>query len=159
MSMYRKYFTLFLSDAIDQTEHLEEDRLTSLRVTLLTGRSLGQASGKVSGKFSENYIRNVAVCELNPEDLRSLGISPGQNVRVTTETGSVVVRAAIASQTFHKGIAFMPYGPWVNMITSSKTYGTGMPSLKDIQAEVSAASDQSILDLRTLVGGVAGEGN
>jgi formylmethanofuran dehydrogenase subunit D len=130
----------------------------SLTVTLLTGRSLGQASGKVSGKFSQNYLRNVAVCELDPADLQSLGISPGQNIKVTTKAGSVVVRAAVASQTFRRGIAFMPYGPWVNMVTSTQTYGTGMPSFKGIEAQVSPAPDQSILDLRSLVARVAGDG-
>jgi formylmethanofuran dehydrogenase subunit D len=124
----------------------------SLRVTLLSGRSLGQAKGKVTGKFSEEYLRNVAVCELNPEDLKSLGISPGQNVRVTTKTGSVVVRAAIASQSAQRGIIFMPYGPWVNMVIASETYGTGMPSLKGIEAEVTAAPNEKLLDLRSLIG-------
>jgi formylmethanofuran dehydrogenase subunit D len=124
----------------------------SLKVTLLTGRSLGQAKGKVTGKFSEEYLRNVAVCELNPEDLNSLGISPGQNVKVTTKTGSVVVRAAIASQSAQRGIIFMPYGPWVNMVIASETYGTGMPSLKGIEAEVTAAPNEKLLDLRSLIG-------
>jgi formylmethanofuran dehydrogenase subunit D len=123
----------------------------SLKVTLLTGRSLGQAKGKVTGKFSEEYLRNVAVCELDPEDLKSLGISPGQNVQVTTKTGSVVVRAAIASQSAQRGIVFMPYGPWVNMVIASETYGTGMPSLKGIEAEVTAAPNEKLLDLRSLI--------
>lgn len=122
-----------------------------MKVTLLTGRSLGQAKGKVTGKLSEEYLRNVAVCELNPEDLKSLGISPSQNVKVTTKTGSVVVRAAIASQSVQRGIAFMPYGPWVNMVIPTETYGTGMPSMKGIEAEVTAAADEKLFDLRGLI--------
>ena len=51
----------------------------------------------------------------------------------------------------------MPYGPWVNMVIPSETYGTGMPSMKGIEAEVTAASDEKLLDLRTLVRNVAGE--
>lgn len=124
----------------------------SLKVTLLSGRSLGQAKGKVTGKFSEEYLRNVAVCELDAEDLKSLGISPGQNVRITTKTGSVIVRAAIASQASCRGVIFMPYGPWVNMVIPSETYGTGMPSLKGIEAEVMAAPNEKLLDLRSLIG-------
>jgi formylmethanofuran dehydrogenase subunit D len=123
-----------------------------LKVTLLTGRSLGQAKGKVTGKFSEEYLRNVAVCELNPEDLKSLEISPGENVRITTNTGSVVVRAAIASQSAQRGIVFMPYGPWVNMVIPSETYGTGMPTSKGIEVEVTAAPNEKVLDLRSLIG-------
>jgi formylmethanofuran dehydrogenase subunit D len=123
----------------------------SLRVTLLSGRSLGQAKGKVTGKFSDEYLRNVAVCELDGEDLRSLGISPGQNVKVTTKTGSVVVTATIASQASGRGVVFMPYGPWVNMVIPAETYGTGMPSFKGIEAEVTAAPDEKLLDLRSLI--------
>jgi formylmethanofuran dehydrogenase subunit D len=124
----------------------------SLKVTLLTGRSLGQAKGKVRGKFSDEYLRNVAVCELDPADLKSLGIYPGQNVKVTTKTGSVVVRAAIASQSAQRGIVFMPYGPWANVVIPSETRGTGMPPLKGIEAEVTAAPNEKLLDLRTLIG-------
>jgi formylmethanofuran dehydrogenase subunit D len=123
-----------------------------LKVTLLSGRSLGQGKGKLTGKFSEEYLRNVAVCELNPEDMKSLDIAPGQNVKVTTKTGSVVVRAAIASQRLERGTVFMPYGPWVNMIIASETYGTGMPFLKGIEAEVTGAPNEKLLDLRTLIG-------
>jgi formylmethanofuran dehydrogenase subunit D len=124
----------------------------SLKVILVSGRSLGQGKGKLTGKFSEEYLRNVAVCELDPEDLKSLGISPGQNVKVTTKTGTVVVRAAIASQRMERGTVFMPYGPWINMIVSSETHGTGMPFLKGIEAEVTATPNEKLLDLRTLIG-------
>ena len=124
----------------------------SLKVTLLSGRTLGQAKGKVIGKFSEEYLRNVAVCELDPEDLKSLGMASGQNVKVTTKTGSVVVRAVVASQASSRGIVFMPYGPWVNMVIPSETYGTGMPSSKGIEAEVAPAPNEKLLDLRSLVG-------
>ncbi len=130
--------------------------IPSLKVTLLSGRSLGQGRSKVIGKFSEEYFRNVAVCELNPEDLKSLGLSPGQNVKITTKTGSVVVKSAIASQVSQRGIIFMPYGPWVNMIIASETHGTGMPSMKGVEAEVTGASDEKLLDLQTLVRQIAG---
>jgi len=128
-----------------------------LKVTLLSGRNLGQGRSKVMGKYSEEYFRNVAVCELNPEDLKSLGISPGQNVKITTKTGSVVVKSAIASQVSQRGIIFMPYGPWVNMVIASETHGTGMPSMKGVEAEVTGAADEKILDLQTLVKEIAKE--
>jgi formylmethanofuran dehydrogenase subunit D len=126
--------------------------MPSLNVTLLTGRSLGQAMSRESGRFSEEYLRNVAVCELNPEDLASLGITQGQNVKVATKTGNVVVRAAIASQALPRGTIFLPYGPWANMVIPIETDGTGMPLFKGLKAEVTAAVNEKILDVRTLVG-------
>lgn len=125
--------------------------MPSLNLKLLSGRSLSQAKAKVSGKFSEEYKRNVAICELDPEDLKSLGISPHQNIRVITKTGSVVVRAVVSSQVPHKGVAFMPYGPWANMVLSSETHGTGMPTFKGVEAEVTPAPNEDVLDLQHLV--------
>jgi formylmethanofuran dehydrogenase subunit D len=122
---------------------------------LLSGRSLGQGRSKVIGKFSEEYLRNVAICELNPEDMKALGISPGQNVRITTKTGSVVVRSAVASQASQRGIVFMPYGLWVNMLIPAETRGTGMPTMKGVEAEVTAAPDEKLMDLRSLVEALA----
>ena len=126
-----------------------------MKVTLLSGRSLGQGRSKVIGKFSEEYLRNVAICELNPEDMKALGISPGQNVRITTKTGSVVVRSAVASQASQRGIVFMPYGLWVNMLIPAETRGTGMPTMKGVEAEVTAAPDEKLMDLRSLVEALA----
>ena len=123
-----------------------------MNVTLLSGRSLGQAKSREVGRFSEEYRRNVAVCELNPEDLASLGITQGQNVKVATKTGNIVLRAAIASQSLPRGVIFLPYGPWANMVIPLETYGTGMPSFKGIEAEVTAAANEKILDVRTLIG-------
>jgi len=130
---------------------MEATEIPSLKVILLSGRTLGQGRSKVIGKFSDEYLRDVAVCELNAEDIKSLGISPGQNVKVSTTTGSVVVRSVLASQTSQRGIVFMPYGLWVNMLIPAETYGTGMPSMKGIEAEVAAAPDEELMDLRSLV--------
>jgi formylmethanofuran dehydrogenase subunit D len=129
--------------------------ISSLKVTLISGRSLGQGRSKVIGKFSEQYLRDVAVCELDPEDMKILGISAGQNVKVTTKTGSVIVRSALASQITGRGVVFMPYGFWVNMLISAETFGTGMPSMKGIEAEVAAAPDEKVIDLRSLVGNLS----
>lgn len=130
---------------------MEEVTIPSLHVTLLSGRSLGQAKSREKGRFSEEYLRNVAVCELNPEDLESLKITQGQNVKVATQTGNVVVRAVIASQPLPRGVIFLPYGPWANMVIPIETYGTGMPSFKGIEAEVTAAANEKVLDVRSLV--------
>jgi formylmethanofuran dehydrogenase subunit D len=117
---------------------------------------MSQAKSREAGRFSDEYLRNVAVCELNPEDLAALGIMHGQNVRVATKAGSVVLRAVIASQPLPRGVIFLPYGPWANMLIPMETFGTGMPSFKGIEAEVTTAVDEKILDVRTLVGQLMG---
>jgi formylmethanofuran dehydrogenase subunit D len=126
--------------------------LTGLRVTLISGRSLGQARGKIAGKFSEEYQRNVAICEFDPEDLKSLGVDPGQNVRLSTRNASVILKATVASQQLQRGIIFAPYGPWINSIMPSETSSTGMPLFKGIEVEVTPAPNENVADLEALIG-------
>ena len=134
--------------------------MSDLRVTLISGRSLGQARGKIAGKFSEEYQKNVAICEFNPEDLKSLGVEPGQNVRLSTRNGSVVLKATLASQQGPRGIVFAPYGPWINSIMPVQTSGTGMPLFKGIEVEVTPAPNENVANLETLVGQIGmGERN
>jgi len=122
-----------------------------LKVTLLTGRTLRQGQGKEQGKLSELYLKSVAVCEMDPDDMKRLGIKENENVKIATDSGSVVVRAAKSLRAPHSGAVFVPYGPWVSLIMNSKTHGTGMPSLKGIAAEVEPAPTEPVLSLPELL--------
>lgn len=119
---------------------------------LITGRSLSQGREKEGGKFSEAYKNAVAICELDPQDLEALGIREGDNVRIRTEFGSVVVKPIPSSQAPHRGIAFIPYGPWASMVTGGETHGTGMPTLKGIKASIEPTKEP-ILRLQGLYTG------
>ncbi len=128
-----------------------------MRVTLITGRTLGQGQGKEIGKTSEKYQKSVAVCEIDPDDLKKLDVQSGTNVLVSTEFGSIVVKGVKSTQAPHKGIVFIPYGPWASAIMDSRTHGTGMPSMKGLQAEVEVAPDQEVLGVRELLKELYGE--
>jgi formylmethanofuran dehydrogenase subunit D len=118
---------------------------------LVTGRSLAQGRAKELGKFSELYFQSVAICELNYGDMTFLGVPEGGNVRVKTAYGEVVLRGCISKQNLPKGVAFMPYGPWANCVTDPETHGSGMPSLKGIEAEITPALNDQIQSLEALV--------
>ena len=121
-----------------------------MEVTLLTGRTIDQGCGKEAGKLSTEYAENVAVCELNAEDMKRLGVKDNSNVKVTTKFGSVVLKAKKSRRLKTPSIAFVPYGPWVNQILASDTGGTGMPSLKGVKATVEP-SDSAVLSIRELL--------
>jgi len=126
--------------------------MPSLSVTLLTGRTLRQGQGKEYGKLSERYWKSVATCEIDPDDLKKLGIKDGKTVRITTNHGSVALRAVKSIRGPHPGRAFIPYGPWASVIVDSKTHGTGMPSFKGIQAVIEPAADEDkVLNLKELL--------
>lgn len=106
-----------------------------LSVTLITGRTLDQGRFLEEGKFSESYASKCAIVELDPQDMAKLGIQAGSNVKVRTKFGEVVVRA-VPSASPQPGVAFIPMGPWASVVVDPRTYGSGMPNLKGIRAEV-----------------------
>jgi formylmethanofuran dehydrogenase subunit D len=130
---------------------LTEKLLPKLKVTLLTGRTLRQGQGKEYGKLSERYWKSVVICEIDPEDMKSLRVKEGQNVKITTDYGSVVVIAVKSLRAPHLGVIFVPYGPWASVVVNPKTHGTGMPSFKGIDAVIEPAPDEKVLQLPELL--------
>ena len=122
-----------------------------LQVTLLTGRTIEQGVGKEQGKVSDEYFESVAVCYIDPDDLRKLKVKEESNILVSTEYGSVVVKAAKSLRGPHEGIVFIPYGPWANAVVSNETDSIGMPSLKGIPAKIDPAPTEPILSLKELL--------
>lgn len=130
---------------------MTEKLLPKLKVTLLTGRTLRQGQGKEYGKLSERYWKSVVICEIDPEDMESLRVKEGQNVKITTDYGSVVVIAVKSLRAPHLGVIFVPYGPWASVVVNPKTHGTGMPSFKGIDAVIEPAPDEKVLQLPELL--------
>lgn len=122
-----------------------------LEVTLITGRTIEQGVGKEQGKNSQAYLESVAVCFVDSQDLKQLGIKEKANILISTKQGSVVVKALKSVRTPHPGIVYVPYGPWANAIVDPETDSIGMPSLKGIPAEIEPASDKPLLDLPALL--------
>jgi len=122
-----------------------------LRVMLLTGRTIEQGVAKERGKASKEYMESVSVCYMDPEDLKKLGIKEKTNILVSTDYGSVIVKAKESLRGPHPGVIFIPYGPWANVVVNPETHGIGMPSLKGIPAEVEPAPDKPILSLEELL--------
>jgi formylmethanofuran dehydrogenase subunit D len=125
--------------------------MPKLEVTLLTGRTIDQGTGKEYGKLTREYFESVTICQMDPEDMERLGVRANENVKVTTNYGSVVVKAIPSTKAPHRKIAFVPYGPWVNLVMNPQTHGTGMPSLKGISAEIKPARDEEVLSLLELL--------
>jgi formylmethanofuran dehydrogenase subunit D len=126
-------------------------KASRLHVTLLTGRTIDQGAGKEHGKFSEDYMKNVSVCFVDPEDLKRLNIKYDTNVCVSTQYGSVVLRALKSQRGPHPGVIFIPYGPWANVIVNPVTDDIGMPSFKGISAEIEPAPEKVVLGLHELL--------
>jgi formylmethanofuran dehydrogenase subunit D len=122
-----------------------------LRVTLLTGRTIEQGVGKEQGKASKEYVDSVSICYIDPEDLKRLAIKENTTISVSTEYGSVVLKALKSLRAPHPSVIFIPYGPWANAIVNPETDSIGMPSLKGIPAEITPSPDKPVLNLTELL--------
>ena len=123
--------------------------MPSLEVVLLTGRTRRQGVGLESGKLSEIYHDATTQVRLDQKDLEKLKLEPDDTVEVTTEYGSVVLRAVIAPRP-SEGMAFIPYGPWANRVIGGDTDSTGMPTMKGLKATITPAPDKEVLSLQDL---------
>lgn len=125
--------------------------MSKIEVTLLTGRTIDQGTSKEHGKLSDKYRENVAICEIDPHDLKKLSVKENSNIKISTKHGSIVVKANESKRAPHPKIAYMPYGLWANIIVDPRTHGTGMPSFKGIPAEIQPAPTEKILSIQQLL--------
>lgn len=125
--------------------------MPKLKVSLLTGRTIDQGTGKERGKLSEEYQKSVSICQMDPEDMKFLKIRENENIKVTTEFGTVVMKAVKSKRAPHSGVVFIPYGPWASVLANPKTHGTGMPSLKGEMAEIESTPTEKVLNLQELL--------
>ena len=122
-----------------------------MEITLITGRTVAQGEAMEKGKTGEDFKRACAVIELDPEDMSKLGAYDGDEVRVRTSEGEVVVVAKKSRDAPHPGVAFIPIGPWANVIVGGDTESTGMPPFKGIKAEITLAKGERVLSAEELI--------
>ena len=125
--------------------------MAKIKFTLLTGRTIDQGTTKEHGKLSDEYREYVAICEMDSNDLKELGVKDNSNVKVSTKHGSIVVKAKESKRAPHPKIVYMPYGLWANIVVNPKTHGTGMPSFKGITAEIQPAPKEKIPSIPQLL--------
>jgi len=123
----------------------------TLKVLLLTGRTVEQGREKERSKFSREYMESVAACYIDPDDMEGFEIRENSNIRITTSLGSVVVKARKSLRAPHAGSVFIPYGAWANLLIGSETDSVGMPSFKNVPAEIEPSPDDEVSSLEDLV--------
>jgi formylmethanofuran dehydrogenase subunit D len=125
--------------------------MTGIKVKVLSGRTLRQGVGKEAGKNSERYRTSVSICEMNSEDIASLSIKAGENVKVTSAHGSVVLKSVSSNQLTKPGMIFIPYGLYANQLFNETTGGSGMPTFKGEPAVVESAIEEPVKTLEELI--------
>jgi len=114
-------------------------------VNLISGRSIQQGVAIEGGKEKPAYRTAAGIIELDPSDLKKLGTWKNTNVRVTSDFGTVIVKAIETTQGPHPGLGFIPMGPWANAVIDPNTYSTGMPTFKGVPVKIDVAINEPIM--------------
>jgi len=117
----------------------------SISLNLISGRTIQQGVAIEGGKEKPLYRTAAGIIEMDNADIKKLGAWRNTNVRVTSDYGSVIVKAMETSQGPHPGIGFIPMGPWANAVISPNTYSTGMPTFKGVPVKVEVAINEPVL--------------
>ncbi|MFQ6137340.1 MAG: molybdopterin dinucleotide binding domain-containing protein [Candidatus Hydrothermarchaeales archaeon] len=117
-----------------------------MKLIVNTGRTFLQGEVVKGGKkLTDEYTERAAYCLLNPEDAASINVKEGENVKVKSAGGEVVLKAEISDE-IQKGGIFIPLGPWANRIIGSYTFNTGSPYYKGNVGEVEK-TEEEVLDV------------
>jgi len=117
----------------------------AITLNLISGRTIQQGVAIEGGKEKPLYRTACGIIEMDPTDIKRLGAWKNTNVKVTSDYGSVVVKAIETTQGPHPGVGFIPMGPWANSVISDNTYSTGMPTFKGTPVKVEIAINEPVL--------------
>ncbi|MGQ9720867.1 MAG: molybdopterin dinucleotide binding domain-containing protein [Candidatus Jordarchaeum sp.] len=112
-----------------------------LEVKLCNARSIEQNKMMVEEPGEKSYVESTAVILLSKEDMGSRGFKNGDNVKVTTKFGKVIVKAYETDET-KKGLALMPNGPWFNSIMDPDIDVTGNNSCYVLKASIETTKEE-----------------
>jgi len=108
---------------------------------LIPGRSNKQGTSLNKGKLKEEYQEVTSTVEMNQDDMKRLGIEEGDEVRLSNEIGTTVVRCkGRKPEDLPAGMLFIPYGPPSSQLMDADTAGTGMPMSKHMKVLVEKIS-------------------
>jgi formylmethanofuran dehydrogenase subunit D len=103
---------------------------------LIPGRTSRQGTTLNEGKSTDGYREETSTLKMNPEDMRRLGLSEGDRVRMRSATGEVVVPVAADKGECPPGILFISYGDASCRLMGGETHGSGMPDSKALDVTV-----------------------
>ena len=113
-------------------------------LNMITQRAVEEGIAMEIGKTSPQYFEACSIIEMNEDDINDLGITPNTNVRVTSESGEVIVKAVVARQTCYKGLCHIRQGVWANQVVPPRTQSTGEPQYSGFPVIVEPAPNEKI---------------
>jgi formylmethanofuran dehydrogenase subunit D len=112
------------------------------RFIMNAGRTTKQGQQINVGKDHAEYQAIVSTMTMHPDDMKEIGITTGQTVRVRSETGEAIFQCKEGKVP--SGMIFVPYGPPTCRIMGTVTDGTGMPTSKGWEVEVEPIASDAV---------------
>ncbi|MCU0879068.1 MAG: hypothetical protein MUF06_14890 [Pirellulaceae bacterium] len=104
---------------------------------LIPGRTAKQGVGISEGKFKDGYQSETRTLQVAPADMQRLSLREGDSVRLKSEWGEIEVNVAPAKgDELPPGILFIAYGDLSSRLMGGDTHGSGMPTSKGIDVEL-----------------------
>lgn len=128
----------------------------SIALNMITQRAVEEGIAMEIGKPSPEYFAACSIIEMNPQDMKTLGILKNTNVRVTSESGQVVVKAVEGRQTPYPGLCHIRQGVWANQVVPPRTQSTGAPQYSGFPVTVEPAPNEKLKSALELVQGSVG---
>ena len=110
-------------------------------IKITTYRDIFQVEALENDRFGKEYKKLSAAISLSKEDIKKLGFTSGDRVKLTNSFGSVVVELRETKRNEPGGTAFMVNSPWSNTLVSPDS-GKGIPDFKNIIARISATKGE-----------------
>ena len=111
-----------------------ESNMAGKRFVMNAGRTSKQGQQINIGKDHAEYQAIVNTITMHPDDMKEVGIAPGDSVRVWSENGEATFQCREGKVPL--GMIFVPYGPPTCRLMGQTTDGTGMPTSKGWEVEV-----------------------
>ncbi|AWX32671.1 molybdopterin dinucleotide binding domain-containing protein [Methanosphaera sp. BMS] len=120
--------------------------MDELDIIINTGSSVIQAFYEKKGStLKDEYRQATAVAFMDQEDMELLSLNPRDKIDVITKWGEVTLFVDISHDAPHRGMIFIPKGPWSNIIVSPETYCCNIPTYKGIKGKIRKSDRQVLL--------------
>lgn len=110
-------------------------------IKIVTYRDIFQIAACEEDRFSGECVGLSAEIILDETEMKRMGIKDDTNVRLSSNWGSVVVKAKASPRNEQTGVGFMVNSPWSNALVSGDTTDC-IPDFKNIDAKISVSRDE-----------------
>lgn len=113
-------------------------------LNIITQHSIGEDLAAEEGNTTPKYLRGGSIVEMNPEDMKRLGIRANTNVLVKSEAGEVIVTAIVPTRFCPPGLAHIRQGAWSGQILPPEAHSAKTPQYCGLPVTIEPAVGERV---------------